>query len=354
MFVQEVEDRETIRTRWLVTFVLLSLCAHALFILTIVIINQHIPAFKPVVPAANPLVTLTLQPAPPQLAKPPAFLPTAPDPNAKHVDQPIESDNDVTLKSHSKAPRTPDSVMPDVMGKDHASDLNNSPNVPTQKQPPAPPTPPTQKQNQPKQQQPPQPKQQTPPQPNAKSTTPSQSKATPDKVVKNQVDPNGLPVLPPIDAQTMAQQDPTANQTPTAMPPPVLPAVATSVHGALGTQSDVNSPAAMASEFGKYKAKVYRTVGGHWYPDINQHFSTIPVGIVHIQFTIHSDGRVDTKVLSGDNGSLQILEAISLNSITEPAPYDVFTDSLKKEIAKEQNNDGESYTDDFTFSVYGN
>ena len=68
---------------------------------------------------------------------------------------------------------------------------------------------------------------------------------------------------------------------------------------------------------------------------------------MHIQFTIHSDGSVDTKVLEGNSGTLQLLLAISLNSIREAAPFDPFTDSMIQDI-------GDSYTDDFTFSIYGN
>ncbi len=49
---------------------------------------------------------------------------------------------------------------------------------------------------------------------------------------------------------------------------------------------------------------------------------------------------------------MQMLLSISINSIREAALFDPFTDSMRKELAKEQGGDGGSYTDDFTFSVY--
>jgi outer membrane biosynthesis protein TonB len=126
---------------------------------------------------------------------------------------------------------------------------------------------------------------------------------------------------------------------------------AASVHGALGRAGD-NSPAAMATALGKYKQKVYYAVGSHWYPKIDNSFQLIGAGVVHIQFTIHSDGTVDTKVLDGGSSGMQILLAISINSIREAAPYDPFPPEMVKELISQQGGDGSSYTDDFTFSIY--
>jgi outer membrane biosynthesis protein TonB len=130
---------------------------------------------------------------------------------------------------------------------------------------------------------------------------------------------------------------------------PLAPAAAqlqqaASVHGALGQQGD-NSPAAMATELGKYKQYIYSVVGSYWYPDINRHFGTIGVGTVHIQFTIHSDGTLsDVTVLEGDN--LEMLKTISKNALVAPAPFKPFPEAMLKQV-------GDSYTDDFTFSIYG-
>jgi hypothetical protein len=117
-------------------------------------------------------------------------------------------------------------------------------------------------------------------------------------------------------------------------------------HGAVGVHGD-NSPEAMETELGKYKAKVYRAISSRWHPKVDAAVSLLPVGMVHIQFTIYKDGRVETKVLEGDNASLQLLLSISQSSIIDSAPFDPFTESMVRDV-------GDSYTDDCTFSIYGN
>ena len=117
------------------------------------------------------------------------------------------------------------------------------------------------------------------------------------------------------------------------------------MHGALGRAGD-NSPAAMATELGKYKQYVYSVVGSYWYPDIDKHFGLIGVGVVHIQFTIHSDGTLsDVTILDGNESNLEQLRTISKNALVAPAPFKPFPPGMVKEV-------GDSYTDDFSFSVY--
>jgi hypothetical protein len=103
----------------------------------------------------------------------------------------------------------------------------------------------------------------------------------------------------------------------------------------------------MQTELGRYKAKVYRAVGSRWYEKIGKQLQYIGVGSVHIQFTIYSDGTVSTKVLDGGNSTLEMLLSNSRNSITEAAPFPPFTPGMLKQV-------GDSYTDDFTFSIYSN
>jgi outer membrane biosynthesis protein TonB len=161
-----------------------------------------------------------------------------------------------------------------------------------------------------------------------------------------QYDPNGLPVLPALDVPTMAPANPDRQEQ--ASPAVSLPAVAQDSHGALGTHG-ATSPEAMATELGKYKQAVYAAIGSYWYPDVDSHFQVLPVGMVHIQFTIHQDGSVsDVKVLEGGTtGTLQLLLTISQNSILKGAPYGPFTPGMIKEV-------GDQYTDDVSFSIYGN
>jgi outer membrane biosynthesis protein TonB len=344
-------DPESTTTRWVVYFVLLSLLAHAVIIAAIILITVFMPVPKIVLPApASPTVSLSLQPPVPATPKKPLFIPTTPDANAPHKEQPVESANDTYLKSKSKTARAPDSILPDVTGKEHNPDLNNSPNIPAPQKPEVSSTPPTPKQAKPQKPTPPQPKPQQakqpplqPPQPAPKPLPP-----TPPKKAPPQVDANGLPVLPPINAPTMALPNEAAQPL---APAAAQPEQAASVHGALNRQGD-NSPAAMATELGKYKQKVYRAVGSNWYPKVNNSFQVLGVGIVRVQFTIHSDGTVETKVLDAGNSSMQMLLSISINSIREAAPYDPFPPGMVKELIN-QGGDGSSYTDDFTFSIYG-
>ncbi len=329
-------------SRLLIEVMLLSLLVHAIALTAFLLVSAFMP--KPPALLAKPKAqdTVSLSLIPPVPHKP-IFVPTTPDPNAVHKQQQIESANDTELKSRSKVARNPDSIMPDVDGKEHQSALNNSPNVQTPQKPEVSSTPPTPKQAKPEKPTPPQPTPQqpqpTPPQP----PKPAPKPAPPKPPVKAQpaVDPDtGLPVLPPLAAPTLAPQNSAA---PPLAPAPSQPQVAASVHGSLGRQGD-NSPAAMATELGKYKQYVYTVVGSHWYPDVDQHFGTIGVGVVHIQFTIHSDGTItDVNVLEG--GNLMILLNISRNALIAPAPYKPFSDAMIKEV-------GDSYTDDFSFSVY--
>ena len=110
------------------------------------------------------------------------------------------------------------------------------------------------------------------------------------------------------------------------------------------TTKPIASPPGRLDEMQRYKAYIYRKVGVIWYHKVNQQFQVLPLGMVHIQFTIHSDGSVDTKVLKGDTATMQLLISISLYSIRKAAPFNRFTPSMIKKI-------GQSYTDDFTFSI---
>jgi len=326
--------------RVVVDVLLLSLLAHAAIITAIILITVFMPMpkimlLKPV----SPTVSLSLMPPPPVPAPPkkPLFVPTMPDANAPHKVQPIESANDTTLKSKSQTARAPESIMPDVNGKEHNPDLNESPKIPQVQKPEVSSTPPTPKQfklQKPTPPQPPTPQQALKPVPKPPAPTPPKPTPSPDN-------PNGLPVLPQINAPTLAMQ--------TQSTQPLAPAAsqleqATSVHGAISPGSD-NSPAAMATDLGKYKQYICAVVGSYWYPDIDKHFGTIGVGTVAIRFTIHSDGTIsDVTILGGDD---QILRNISRNALVAPAPYKPFSESMVKEV-------GDSFTEDFTFSIYGN
>jgi outer membrane biosynthesis protein TonB len=336
------EEPESSNKRVLLDLLLLSLLAHAVIITAILLIAAVMPIAPAFThkPPPESAISLSLMAPPP---KKPIFIPTTPDPEAQHKQLPVESANDTNLRSKSQTARKPDSIMPDVTGKKHAPNLNNAPNVQAPPKQEVSSTPPTPKQDKPQKPTPPQPNPQqaqkpptTPPTPKAKPLPPTPPKPTPP-----QVDPlTGLPVLPPLAAPTMA---PPNSAAPPMAPAPSQVQQAASVHGALGRQGD-NSPAAMATELGKYKQYMYNVVGSYWYPDVNDHFGTIGVGMVHIQFTIHSDGTM-TDVIILEGGNLEILKGISKHALVAPAPFKPFSDAMIKEV-------GDSYTDDFTFSVY--
>ncbi len=168
---------------------------------------------------------------------------------------------------------------------------------------------------------------------------------TPEETTQpQQYDPNGLPVLPTLGVPTMGPAN--QSQQGQSVAASSLPAVAHDSHGAIGTHGS-NSPEEMATDLGKYKQRVYAAIGAYWYPAVDNQFKLMPVGVVHLQFTIHEDGSVtDMNVLDGDTGDLQMLRAVSQDAVLKGAPYGPFTPVMKKEV-------GDSYTDDISFSTYG-
>jgi hypothetical protein len=73
----------------------------------------------------------------------------------------------------------------------------------------------------------------------------------------------------------------------------------------------------------------------------------IGVGTVHISYKIYSDGRLE---IVGDpdqnTPALMLLHSISINAMLESSPFEPFSEAMKKEV-------GDSFTDNFTFSIYG-
>jgi outer membrane biosynthesis protein TonB len=331
---REPEDKTL---KWVMIFILLSLLLHALLFTGLFLFSRYVPSPKLEVPPPSKenKIALSLVPPPPKKI----FVPTEQQPNIPHVEQPIISANDTRLQSKAPTAHDPNSIMPEMNGKPHAPDMHNSPLVKAPRTPQPSTTPPSPKQQEQPEKPTPQPQmaKQVQPRPLPPQPKPAPPKPQPPQ---QQVDPlTGLPVLAPISAPTLAPP----NQTQVLAPAPSQQAVEGSQHGSLGRNGDT-SPAAMASDLGKYKQYIYQVVGSYWYPSINQKFSTIGVGSVHIQFTINKDGTLsDVRVLDGNN--LLILRDISVNALRSPAPFKPFSPGMIKEV-------GDSYTDDFSFSVY--
>jgi hypothetical protein len=288
--------------------------------------------------------------------------PTQPQEGTPPQQSPLISDHDTILKSHNKTSRAPDEPLPDVTGhKDHSLDLQSqAASRPSKSQPATPPTPQKEQQKQEEKTaaKPNKATKPAPPDPSAIKPTDNPEKGQDSMVAKykpsdQQVDANGLPVLPPIDAATLAPQTPQTQPIPQIQrqaTPKSVPSFAvyqSDVQGQAGAPGD-NSPAAMATDLGRYKAKVYRAVGALWYNKVNNQLQVLGVGTVHITYTIYADGHM---VITGDpdggNQALMLLHSLSINSMTEAAPFDHFSDKMQKEV-------GDSYTDDFSFSIYGN
>jgi hypothetical protein len=351
----EQEDQDAISLKWIVIFVLLSLLAHALLIVGMILLSKHIPTPRLEPKAQDPTVALTLVQPPPVAAPKPIFMVTPDQKNTKPHQSQVQSDHDTKLASKSKTDRKNDTIMPDVVSPDkHASSLQSSPSAPPSQKQESPATPPTPAKEQakptpPQPQQPPQPKadpSKTPPQ-QSKTPPPPTPAPTPPKVPPPPaVDANGLPVLPALSAPPMAAPTATtaAQQAQQAAPPPTMPVVPANVEGRAG-MSGAPTPDAMKTELGAYKARFYNAVGSRWYQKVGQQMQLIGVGRVHVQYTIYKDGTITTQVLDTGGGSMQILLTISVNSIRECSPFYPFSDAMIKQV-------GDSYTDDYWFSVY--
>lgn len=346
----EDQDQDVITPRWVTLFVLLSLLAHATLILVLWLLSLHIP-----LPVPNskhqtpPEVKLTLiQPPPPKTI----FMPTPEQKNAPHKQQQVESDHDTQLASHSKTSRKNDTIMPDVVSKDNkSSSLQSSPSSPPVKakdQTTTPPTP-AKQETKPQQQPTQQPPQKAEPQKQDQAQKPPPPKAQP--VQQQQppppaVDDNGLPVLPAINAPTLAPQAPASAQPQqVAAPPPVMPVIPMNVQGKAG-MSGQPTPAAMKTDLGMYKARFYQAVASRWYPGVSNQMTLIGVGGVDIEYTIMPDGTITTRVLNDGGSSMMLLLTISLDSIRGCSPFIPFPPAMLKQYPN-------GYTDHFTFSIYG-
>ena len=346
--------------RWLIGIILFSLLVHALIVLAIVFISRHTRAWQEPLPKEKPPeVNLVLAPPPvPPPSRRPDFIPTQPQQNTPPQQTPLISDNDNRLQSRNQKSRNPDQPLPDVTGhKDHSLDLHSRAPSPEVKSQPSPPAPQEAKPKPQKQKPSTKPNQVKPAPPNPNATHPMENpgkgtESAKQKPPDQQYDPNGLPVLPALNAPTLQPQTPQTEpipQTRQASPPRTVPSFAvyqSDVSGQAGTPGD-NSPAAMATDLGRYKAKVYRAVGALWYSKVNKQLQVLGVGTVHISYTIYADGTLRiTADPDGGNPALMLLHSLSVNSMTEAAPFDQFSDAMRKQV-------GDSYTDDFSFSIYG-
>jgi len=96
-------------------------------------------------------------------------------------------------------------------------------------------------------------------------------------------------------------------------------------------------------ELANYQKYVHELVGARWNSDMNRDGIYAHPGMVHIQFTVHSNGTVtDVIFLKGNERGL--LATLSKYALINSSPFKPFSEALVKEV-------GTSYTDDYTFTV---
>ncbi len=310
--------------------------------------DQWIKPRLPEKPAA--VMALTLVPPPQAAPKPamrtPRFVPTvesqrAPDENPNAV---LESERNTRQRSNVADARDPSSNLPEMKGRHEASASYMERDTPGAK-----PTTAALASAKPAPAQPPAPPAQPPLPPSPKPSTPDASpRPTP------QPDAAALAVLPAQPSPTAAQQEAARPQnrpqaSPAANPeaPRPPPSFSADVHG--GGASGAPSPESRETELGRYKAKVYRAVGGRWHIKVNSNLSTLAIGSVRIRFFIRANGVVENLQIIEDSGLADgrtaVLRTLSRQSITESGPFEPFSEQLKAQL-------GEGYEEEFGFTIY--
>ncbi len=112
-----------------------------------------------------------------------------------------------------------------------------------------------------------------------------------------------------------------------------------------GPPKEKQKPKVPLTEEERYRAEVYRAVGSHWIQGLGKIILDITDDEVRIEYTILSDGSVQTMVLERGTDVRKRFLNVSLKAIQEAAPFSQFSPPLKKKW-------GESYNDYFIFSLH--
>lgn len=113
----------------------------------------------------------------------------------------------------------------------------------------------------------------------------------------------------------------------------------------------VSSVGANASVWGRYKDTLYRAVSSRWHHYIDEHASTIQIGMVRIRFYVNSDGSItNLRIIDGAHHSS--LAAVSRRSITElDGQLAPFSKALQTYLTEHGMNQ-EGFYDEISFTVY--
>ncbi|MES2310083.1 MAG: hypothetical protein V4507_14615 [Verrucomicrobiota bacterium] len=117
------------------------------------------------------------------------------------------------------------------------------------------------------------------------------------------------------------------------------------LNGAKNAENGESSPEAKATDLGRYKSKMYRTIGSRWYLMVDQQMSLLAIGAIKIKFYVQANGVIRDIQVAEQNGRVEILEKICLRAVRDSGPFEPFNDNLKQQL-------GEGYWEDITFTIY--
>ncbi|HEY8966456.1 MAG TPA: hypothetical protein VIM58_08440, partial [Candidatus Methylacidiphilales bacterium] len=151
--------------------------------------------------------------------------------------------------------------------------------------------------------------------------------------------------------QQVQQQQAQPQQNPSqAAPPPSAPSFArakSQLNGSSSQDPGDPSPSSKETEIGRYKAKLYRTIGSRWYLNVEKNQTLLGVGEVRFKFFVRSNGTIDQITTLTQSGDCEVLKGVSLRSIKEAVGdgFEVFSDNMKQQL-------GDGYWEEITFSIY--
>lgn len=188
---------------------------------------------------------------------------------------------------------------------------------------------------------------QTPPAPKATPLNPNPESLKEPPLL----DSSGIPLFQEKSPKR-SQQNPTSNpkaqaenKPPQTASPMSFARDKSQISGSKNSEKGENSPESKATDLGRYKSKVYRSIGSRWYHLIDQQMSLLGVGYVKIKFFVQANGVIREIQLAEDSGQTEILEKICIRSVRDSGPFEPFTDSLKQQL-------GEGFWEEITFTVY--
>jgi len=114
-----------------------------------------------------------------------------------------------------------------------------------------------------------------------------------------------------------------------------------------GGKISTGAPSIESAEtpLGKYKAKIYNTIGTQWRFMVAEKSSVLSYGTTSIQFTIGRDGKLEGVMVTGGSPGAEMLQVLSMNAVRLCAPFPPFPENIKQQL-------GESLTLDVNFTIY--